>query len=72
MSVIESNAVLRGGPSSYLPEDQRIRHVEELDQTVKLLRGNRYEHFAPTPDVELHDGRSLRVFVWEGATKLAE
>lgn len=71
MSVVEPNAVLRGGPST-LPEDQRVRHVTEPEQTLKLLRGNRYEHFAPTPERETRDGASLRVYVWEGATKLAE
>ncbi|MFD9606600.1 DUF5988 family protein [Streptomyces sp. NPDC056708] len=72
MSIFEPNVILRGGPSTYLSEEQRICYVEQLDEKLKLLRGNRYEHFEPTAGSELHDGVPLRVFTWVGATQLAE
>ncbi|MDJ1130688.1 DUF5988 family protein [Streptomyces iconiensis] len=72
MSAAEPNVILRGGPSTYLSEDQRIRHVERLDEELKLPRGNRYEHFEPTGESETHNGVRLRVFVWRSATQFAE
>ncbi|MEU0304596.1 DUF5988 family protein [Streptomyces sp. NPDC006175] len=72
MSMIEPNVILRGGPSPYLSEDQRICYVEQLDEKLKLPRGNRYEHFEPTAESEVHEGVPLRVFTWTGATQFAE
>ncbi|GGX36278.1 DUF5988 family protein [Streptomyces lomondensis] len=72
MNTVEPNVILRGGASPYLTDDQRIRYVEDTDDNLKLLRGNRYEHFEPTAESETHDGMQLRVFVWLGVTKLAE
>lgn len=65
------NAVLRDGPSS-LPLAERIRYVENLEDEVKLLSGNHYDHFEPTSHVEKFSGRDLRVFVWTGFTCVAE
>ncbi|WP_048574262.1 DUF5988 family protein [Streptomyces leeuwenhoekii] len=64
--------ILRGGVSPYLTDNQRICYVEDTDDKLKLLRGNRYEHFEPTTESEIHNGTELRVFVWVGGTKLAE
>lgn len=43
-----------------------------LDAVVKLLNGNRYEHFAPTSETVFVEGRRLQIFVWSGYTKVAE
>lgn len=72
MLVRETNALLRGGPSAEFTEEQRVRHVPEGTSTLKLARGNRYEHFQPTGETVHHRGRDLRVFVWSGCTYLAE
>lgn len=72
MNAVEPNVILRGGVSPYLTDNQRIRYVEDTDDKLKLLRGNRYEHFEPTTESEIHNGTELRVFVWVGGTKLAE
>ncbi|MYS92096.1 MULTISPECIES: DUF5988 family protein [Streptomyces] len=72
MSVAQPNVVLRGCPSPYLAEDERFRHVSDPDDRLKFYVGNRYEHFVPTSEWEVHDGVRLRVFVWTGATKPAE
>ncbi|KPC79009.1 MULTISPECIES: DUF5988 family protein [Streptomyces] len=72
MSTVEPNVILRGGPSTYLSEEQRICHVERLDEKLKLPRGDRYEHFEPTAESEVHEGVALRVFTWTGATQFAE
>ncbi|MFH8617419.1 DUF5988 family protein [Streptomyces sp. NPDC017979] len=70
-TVVEPNAVLRGGPS-HLPEQQRVRYVPRTDENLKLPWRNGYQHFAPTTEHEQRDGTSLKVFVWERATKIAE
>lgn len=67
----EPNAILRGGPSS-LPPSERVRHVEDTGDKIKLPRGNRYEHFEPTAEIETSLGRPLRVYVWTGCTHVAE
>ncbi len=67
----EPNVILRGGPSS-LQLAERIRHVERIDEKLKLLRGNHYDHFEPTPEIERSFGRDLQIFVWTGFTCVAE
>lgn len=67
----EVNIVLHGGPSS-LSSHERIRHVENTDEKVKLLLGNHYEHFEPTEKAERRLGRDLRIYVWAGCTYVAE
>ncbi|MFB7501573.1 DUF5988 family protein [Streptomyces sp. NPDC056161] len=66
------NAVLRGG-GSLVPDGERIRHVSNTTDTFKLFLGNRYEHYAPTEDMYLHDdGQELQVFEWVRRTFVAE
>lgn len=68
----EPNILLVGGPE--LPSDthQRVRFTVHPDAPVKLLAGNRYEHFEPTSRRQLVDGRELVVFEWSRYTKVAE
>lgn len=68
----EPNALLIGGPASCFGENGRIWSAERPDAAVKMLNGNRYEHFSPTPETVVVDGRRLRIFVWTGYTKVAE
>lgn len=72
MSAKNVNALLRGGPAAQLTDHDRIRHVGDADHSVKILRGNRYEHFEPTSEFTRHQGRRLRVFVWTHHTFVAE
>jgi hypothetical protein len=65
------NVLLRGGPPS-LSADERRRLVSDLGSLLKLLRGNRYEHFSPTSETVSDGGRTLRVFQWITCTYIAE
>jgi hypothetical protein len=67
----EPNVMLRGGPSSLGPHE-RICHIENTAEKVKLRRGNRYEHFEPTAEIEQHLGRKLHIYVWTCCTYVAE
>lgn len=66
------NAILHGGPSEYLPEERRLRHVPEPQDVLKVLCGNRYEHFRRSPETVRRGPLDLRVFTWTGYTYLAE
>lgn len=66
------NAILTGGPSTCFEGKARIWRAARLDAVVKLLNGNRYEHFAPTSETVFVEGRRLQIFVWSGYTKVAE
>ena len=66
------NAVLAGGPAHSLPEAERLRHITSSESKLKLLRGNRYEHFQRTAETILHELGELRVFAWIGSTYVAE
>ncbi len=66
------NAILHGGPSEYLPDDRRLRHVAEPQDVLKVLCGNRYEHFRRSARTVRHESLELRVFAWTGFTYLAE
>ena len=68
----EPNVILTGGPASFLDRGGRLRFADRLDTVVKLLNGNRYEHFAPTAETVFVDGRRLRIFAWTAFTKVAE
>lgn len=68
----EANVMLRGGPSPHLADEDRVRHVTDRKATLKLMRGNRYEHFEPTAEKVRYGDRELQVFVWAGYTYLAE
>lgn len=67
----EANVVLRGGPSSLAP-CERVRHASNTTDKLKLLRGNHYDHFEPTAEIERRSGHELRVYVWMGCTYVAE
>jgi hypothetical protein len=67
----EINVILHGGPQS-LSIRERVRHVENTSEKVKLLLGNHYEHFEPTAETERRLGRDLLVYVWTGCTYVAE
>ena len=71
-SLEEPNAILTGGPTSFFENERRIWSTPQLDTKIKLLNGNRYEHFAPTPETVFVGGRRLQIFVWSGYTKVAE
>ena len=64
------NVVLVGGPD--IPDGERVRYLENTAERFKLFRGNRYEHFEPTPSVSQHRGRPLQVFTWARSTFVAE
>ncbi|MBH1937178.1 hypothetical protein I5Q34_23390 [Streptomyces sp. AV19] len=66
------NAVLVGGPHSGLEQDERIRYTEDLNSSIKVFRGNRYEHFHPTDETTVQDELELHVFRWAGRTYVAE
>jgi hypothetical protein len=66
------NAILAGGPAEKLPEAERLRHITGPESKLKLLRGNRYEHFQRTAETILHELGELRVFTWTGSTYVAE
>ncbi|MBM4791807.1 hypothetical protein HXP44_07000 [Streptomyces sioyaensis] len=72
MLMNEMNALLRGGPTTYVAEEERVRYVPDMTSPLKLLCGNRYEHFEPTAERVRQDGHTLRVFVWTGCTYVAE
>jgi hypothetical protein len=66
------NAILSGGPAPDLKEEERVRYVEDATEKVKLLYGNRYEHFVPTETTVVERGLELKVFAWSGYTCVAE
>ena len=68
------NVFLSGGGSrTALADEERLRYLPDPDVTkVKILCGNRYEHFEASTDTTLVDERELRVFVWTRRTYVAE
>jgi hypothetical protein len=67
----DPNIVLQGGPAS-LPDAERMRHLSDTHEKLKLRHLNRYEHFEPTSHMRVHQGRDLKVFEWTGTTYVAE
>lgn len=65
------NAILEGGPS-LLPTEERLRFVADQQASLKLPRGNRYEHFRRSPDTVQHELGVLQVYTWTGSTFVAE
>ena len=63
--------LLVGGPAA-LPEAERVRVVGALADTIKLVRGNGYEHFTYSGESHDHGGAPLAVFRWCHRTKVAE
>lgn len=72
MGSSEANVILRGGPVRDLPEQERIRRVEDVTARIKLVRSDRCEHFEPSTDRLSVEGRELLVFDWSGSTYVAE
>ncbi|MEK8170201.1 DUF5988 family protein [Streptomyces sp. M19] len=52
------NVVLRGGPAAHFADAERILYVPDTENSFKLQRGNRYEHFEPTAETVRHEGRN--------------
>lgn len=67
------NVFLSGGSRTAIADEERLRYLPDLNVTkVKVLCGNRYEHFEASTDTTLVDDRELRVFVWTRCTYVAE
>ncbi len=67
------NVFLSGGSRTAIADEERLRYLPDLSVTkVKVLCGNRYEHFEASTDTTLVDDRELRVFVWTRCTYVAE
>ncbi|MER5500804.1 MULTISPECIES: DUF5988 family protein [unclassified Streptomyces] len=66
------NVILTGGPTFLIHEKDRVRYVADRDSKVKVLSGNRYEHFEPTDETVVADDQELQVFAWSGCTYVAE
>jgi hypothetical protein len=64
------NIILTGGPD--IPDGDRVQYAENTAERFKLFRGNRYEHFDPTQEFELHLGQRVQVFHWVRSTFVAE
>ncbi|MEV0373374.1 DUF5988 family protein [Streptomyces sp. NPDC050636] len=67
------NVYLSGGSPTAIAEEARLRYIPDLDvPTVKVLCGNRYEHFEASSKTTRIDDRELRVFLWIRRTYVAE
>lgn len=66
-----SNAFLVGD-SGRIPDAERFRRIEGMPPELKLLCGNRYEHFKPTPETARIGEFRLRIFRWTYTTRPAE
>ncbi|MGW2212700.1 DUF5988 family protein [Streptomyces sp. NPDC001781] len=67
------NVFLRGGSGTFLSDEERLRYVPDLDvEKVKVLCGNRYEHFEASSETTLIGDRALKVFEWAHCTFVAE
>lgn len=67
------NVFLSGGSSPYIGERDRLRYLPDLEvDAVKVLCGNRYEHFEANAETTVVEDRELRVFVWTRCTYVAE
>jgi hypothetical protein len=63
--------MLVGGPVR-LSDADRIREVDTLGASVKIFRGNRYDHFTYSGESREMNGSHLPVFQWSYQTKIAE
>ncbi|MCX5269374.1 DUF5988 family protein [Streptomyces sp. NBC_00199] len=68
----QPNAILKGGPTFQLTDEDRIRFIADTTIKVKILKGNRYEHFEPTHTTITTDNNQLHVYTWTGYTYVAE
>ena len=62
---------LVGGPAG-LSDADRIREVDTLMGSVKVFRGNGYDHFTYSGESRELNGTPLPVFQWSYQTKIAE
>jgi len=69
-TTLTPNVLLMGGPQ--IADGDRIQYTANTAERFKLFRGNRYEHFEPTPEFSDHGGFRLQVFVWQRSTFVAE
>lgn len=65
------NAFLRGGPHHDEPDRPFVHHTGS-GETIKISRGNCYDHFELTAERIWHDGVELPVFRWIRRTYVAE
>ncbi|MER5746604.1 DUF5988 family protein [Streptomyces sp. NPDC059913] len=72
MSVKEVSVLLCGGPLEGAPESERLVRVSDPQQTFKLFKGNRYEHFLPSSESRVVSGQEVPVFLWSHRTFVAE
>jgi hypothetical protein len=66
------NILLSGGPDFMYEYMDRTHFVVDPDVKLKLLVGNRYEHFEPTGEFVTEGAAKLQVFLWTGHTYIAE
>ncbi|MBW5483260.1 DUF5988 family protein [Streptomyces bambusae] len=66
------NVILRGGPAQELAPEDRVRYVSDTTDKVKVLWGNRYEHFSPTEGTVTEEELELLVYQHSGYTYVAE
>ncbi|MFG2846362.1 DUF5988 family protein [Kitasatospora sp. NPDC048296] len=64
------NILLEGGAAG--SEFERVREVGHGESVVKILAGNRHEHFRRTDRTAFHEGVPLDIFEWSGNTFVAE
>ncbi|MEC4017089.1 DUF5988 family protein [Streptomyces sp. H27-D2] len=62
---------LEGGPPELLTDD-RLLHVEQVDEDIVVPRYGGCEHFTPTRRTCEVEGQPCVVFQWNGQTKVAE
>lgn len=67
------NVFLSGGSCPYIDDADRLRYVPDpaVDR-VKVLSGNRYEHFEANAETTVIEDQEVRVFVWTRCTYVAE
>ncbi|MGW1273585.1 DUF5988 family protein [Streptomyces sp. NPDC002491] len=65
------NALLQGGPAFQITDEDRIRYTPDTTAKIKLLKGNRYEHFEPT-HTTTDTTPQLHIYTWTGYTYIAE
>ncbi|MFE7560494.1 DUF5988 family protein [Kitasatospora sp. NPDC057500] len=70
MTEPKANILLEGGAAG--SDFARVREVAAGESVVKVLTGNRYEHFRRTGRTAVHEGVPLDVFEWSGSTFVAE
>jgi Family of unknown function (DUF5988) len=63
-------AVLVGGPD-WLGPELRVVDIEASVSQIKMLSGNRYEHFHRVPEAGSQE-QDARVFEWSHCTYVAE